>query len=801
MQQQPYLYPARTSSRWQTHTLISGATYHPDPDAAQQEEEEYDCENPSSGYVPPPVTEIVVSPENVQEWGPLLEAVQAQLAKAQQEAPPPPPPAPTMEEEEAKGARLLRLAGYGGQGGLGKHGRGIEDPLVAESTHIGGHGGLGFSNVPKRQRHQHNASSLPSLDDLVREVRWTPEWLSSSASGLRDDVLAFLSATTKPAPGDDLKVKEDLKEDDRYRELCMRLNQCKGLLDTVDSRQLHDARTRALVFEHVGHHQKSSASEVNRAKLKLVELDAAADGELVTVAQPGYGPFSVVELCGAPGGWLRYMIEKLQWRMHVTAMSLQSEKGLRYKLPLGLLHGMFEDFPGSVATPRPGDITHAPNIWALRDHVAKFTKAHLVTADGAADSDANHKYNEQEALNEPILRHEIAAALGCLRPGGILILKCFTLFHLSSRCLLFLLYALFHRVSLVQLTRSRASNSEWYVWAEGYSPSCSENQTLNTALLEALIGPEPNPSFMAFLAQRMARDDNFQNYVDAAIQYKTHQQLVALEQIVRCIEDPTYLATDSSMANLQRSAAEICQHHWAESLDSDINSFLPRQCWDVQQQFPPGYFRTCSREEKVHYGSVLCRYPYWTATQPPHHHDPSRRKSGGVRDLMAERHGIEAWRAVLLPRLLTLCSSSSSSASSLGFLLATESKVWWIQTQHSRQGTVSTTCTPCVIGKAMKANFLPADTLLECSLHACQRLRQNIMELQSVTAHGYWFLPYHAHPILTALLRFNRHVPAYLHQSALPSAPELVQSNPPLLAEFVQYVGRAYGTAGIILSA
>ena len=698
------------------------------------------------------------------------------------------------------GERLLRQAGYSGQGALGKHHTGALD-FLQPSNHIGGHGGLGYANAPKRQRHdddkQQEQRDIPSLNQLQQEVRWQPDWLQAP-SELCSAVLNSLS-NNKSAPTP-VPTSTDDRSESYYTAMKAELDQLKNRLDTVDARQLREAGGRALWYDGVS----TDDDAVNRAKLKLVELDAAAEGELITALANGSGPLHIVELCGAPGGFLTYIVQKLQWRGHVTGMTLRQEgrlSSLRYKEPRDIMPEIFEPFEGDTKSTRPGDVTCLQNLRALQQHVNKGGgRVHLVTADGSVDADTDHNYNQQESLNLPLLRAEVAGALCTLRPTGIFLLKCFDLFQKPSRLLLFLIYSIFERVALVRLTRSRQTNSEWYIWAEGLSVTATQ-EPCNSILVELLLEKKTSRWWDVMLAPRMDADWHFGQHVAAAIGAKFQQQRDALQRLVRCIEDPTYLV--SASADISRAAREQCLSYWQQALLVQPNIFTPSYGWDVHTQLSADYLRSCSGAERVHYSSANNKYPYWTTVDgtmqaskgagrypPSNHHEPS------IQNVLAERQGLDAWRAVLLPRLLNISNKTT------GFLLATSRDVWWIQAERTPRATTAISCIKCIVQQRLQqlqqqqqprlaTRFLPADTLLECTVEAGRMNAQNFYELDLVVVFGYWFLPYHSYPILAALVPFNRAVVS----STVPNndLSLLARGNPALVSEFVRYVRSSHG--------
>ena len=102
----------------------------------------------------------------------------------------------------------------------------------------------------------------------------------------------------------------------------------------------------------------------------------------------------------------------------------------------------------------------------------------LVTADGGVDDSTAP--NDQEENGADLHFCEMVAALGLLHKNGTFVLKMFTLFRESSRCILYILSSLFESVRVCKPTMSTPGNGEIYVVAMGF-------RGINKILLEALI--------------------------------------------------------------------------------------------------------------------------------------------------------------------------------------------------------------------------------------------------------------------------------------------------------------------------
>jgi len=176
--------------------------------------------------------------------------------------------------------------------------------------------------------------------------------------------------------------------------------------------------------------------------------------------------FNSVHLCEAPGAFvlatnhfLRSRYPAVRWDWVATTLA-DSEIGDDYSL----LHYTAPHWNfGADAT---GDIRSIENIQELYSDCGRrfgFCRggADLVTADGSVD--CSQKPKEQESTVAWLHMCEVVAAIGLLSPGGMIVLKMFTLFEDSSVDILYLLSCFFTDVEVCKPITSAPGNSETYV--------------------------------------------------------------------------------------------------------------------------------------------------------------------------------------------------------------------------------------------------------------------------------------------------------------------------------------------------
>uniref|UniRef100_A0A8C7GYF8 Cap-specific mRNA (nucleoside-2'-O-)-methyltransferase 2 n=1 Tax=Oncorhynchus kisutch TaxID=8019 RepID=A0A8C7GYF8_ONCKI len=106
-----------------------------------------------------------------------------------------------------------------------------------------------------------------------------------------------------------------------------------------------------------------------------------------------------------------------------------------------------------------GDIMRQRHLLELQGFVGNMLSIDVVTR-WIRESPAP---DEQEALVASLHYCEAVAALFLLGPGGLFVLKMFTLYEHSSLCLLYLLYCCLRSVSVFKPGTSKEGNSEVYV--------------------------------------------------------------------------------------------------------------------------------------------------------------------------------------------------------------------------------------------------------------------------------------------------------------------------------------------------
>mmetsp|Transcript_23909 Transcript_23909/g.66352 ORF Transcript_23909/g.66352 Transcript_23909/m.66352 type:complete len:412 (+) Transcript_23909:83-1318(+) len=245
-----------------------------------------------------------------------------------------------------------------------------------------------------------------------------------------------------------------------------------GVYELTARQEFNQARSRCNPFEILGERRGLGRLFLNRAAVKLANIDALINFELTTPTIPtqldhDYGrqyPFVFVDLCGAPGGFSEYIIRRCQNEgigpVFGYGMSLIGSNEHGDATPWKLNSSAYLENPclrqyriceGKTGT---GDVF----VWENVEHLINLmqndcihqgnygvhnnenndangsegygqrmdteqSKAHLVVVDGGFD--AQRDCEDQEAIAQKLIVCEAAAALACLRRGGTLVMKMF----------------------------------------------------------------------------------------------------------------------------------------------------------------------------------------------------------------------------------------------------------------------------------------------------------------------------------------------------------------------------------------
>lgn len=214
--------------------------------------------------------------------------------------------------------------------------------------------------------------------------------------------------------------------------------------------------------------------------------------KLVNVSDPSSPEIKTVHVCEAPGAficatnhYIKLNCKDAKWSWIANSLNPYYEGND--------LSAMIDEDKLIVETiahwifgeDNTGNIMSSANIHKIWEQARSMGKIDLVTGDGSVSCIDNP--NEQEEDTAPLHFSEIVCGLGCLKQGGNLVVKGFTLFEHPSICNLYLLSCLFERFSVFKPATSKAGNSETYLVGIGFKGISKE-------FLEALLLHVGDPS-------------------------------------------------------------------------------------------------------------------------------------------------------------------------------------------------------------------------------------------------------------------------------------------------------------------
>lgn len=400
---------------------------------------------------------------------------------------------PSSVLPRSKGAELMAKMGYKEGTGLGKSEQGRTEliPLSKQRGRIG----LGHeSNLAIGRDFEQTWDA--SLEE--KTVEESVSWISAPDS-IRSNIFENLS-TDWIVIGD---RKETIDDEDRFCDgkLLRDMLAAKTMFETLEDRELREARNRANPYETIG-----SAFFQNRAAMKVANLDRVFDWiitkedvnslekkhptEMIRLSDGTSVPregrntdrnkplFYFADVCAGPGGFTEYVL----WRKGFCnakgfGFTLRGKDDFKLERFQASAPEFFEPFYGKGKSrgkdgrgDGDGDVTVPQNIIDFEEVVRKGTDdvgVDLMMADGGFSVAGQE--NIQEILSKRIYLCQFLVALSVVRPeteahsGGIFFCKLFDIFTPFSVGLVYLMYIAFKRISLHKPNTSRPANSERYI--------------------------------------------------------------------------------------------------------------------------------------------------------------------------------------------------------------------------------------------------------------------------------------------------------------------------------------------------
>eukprot|EP00927_Polykrikos_kofoidii_P046419 TRINITY_DN4066_c0_g1_i1.p1 TRINITY_DN4066_c0_g1~~TRINITY_DN4066_c0_g1_i1.p1 ORF type:complete len:873 (-),score=136.88 TRINITY_DN4066_c0_g1_i1:203-2821(-) len=274
----------------------------------------------------------------------------------------------------------------------------------------------------------------------------------------------------------------------------------------------------------------------NRAGAKLEEL-ATAVGLLDGVPRGS----AFLDLCGGPGAWSLFLLEKKELALSGFGFTLRTGAGSAEDWQAEDKDQWYpdlqrrEDWCAIWGADDSGDLLKPCNI----DHCVKKLPSDgvfLCLADGGF-SGTEIPQNELELYFYRLLLAEFHMAARCLKPGGRFVCKMYTTFSAATASLLYIATRLFESVELVKPQSSRATGPEKYLSAFGFRPR-QETKDIRAALARAhAVGNGDSPLTTPLLtpivsADNLSRDSVFTEALRQASLVLAERQTQALRAVV-----------------------------------------------------------------------------------------------------------------------------------------------------------------------------------------------------------------------------------------------------------------------------
>jgi len=337
-------------------------------------------------------------------------------------------------------------------------------------------------------------------------------------------------------------------------------------------RSLMQRVAREQLFPHSG---KEGTEHENRAGEKLEEL-ASAVGLLEGVPKNS----AFLDLCGGPGAWSQFLLEKPELAMKGFGFTLRSHSGEK-----GDWNAEEKDdwYPELSESPNwtalwgedgTGDLLKPKNLehctQQLRDQGGVF----LCLADGGF-SDKAIPPNQLELYFYRLFLAELLTAASCLQPGGRFVCKLYTSCSAATSALLFLTTRLFDDVAIVKPMTSRVAGPERYLYASGFRAGAETTEVRAALSASQAFGAGASPLQTPLLtpiveANELSKDTQFLEQLRTMVSTLCWRQAGALQAIVdraEYLEDIALDAADESAKHAkywEAAAAVQREIHMAE---------------------------------------------------------------------------------------------------------------------------------------------------------------------------------------------------------------------------------------------
>lgn len=369
-------------------------------------------------------------------------------------------------------------------------------------------------------------------------------------------------------------------------------------------RSLMQRVAREQLFPHSG---KEGAEHENRAGEKLEELSTAV-GLLQGVPKNS----AFLDLCGGPGAWSQFLLEKSELALRGFGLTLRSNSGDQDDwnaqekddwYPDLLDDARWSPLWGEDST---GDLLKPGNLQHSAQELSKQGGVFLCVADGGF-SDKAIPPNLLELYFYRLFLAELLMATSCLQEGGRFVCKLYTAFSPATSSLLFLCTRLFDNVAIVKPMTSRVAGPERYLYASGFRLGAETDEIHQVLSHSQAVGAGASPLQTPLLspiipAIELCEDSGFLGQLKVMVSTLCERQASALEGIVERAEHLEVMALDAaqkSARNAKRweaAAALQREAHLAERAAERAAKAEQRDRENIRQRDDCENIRPCSQQ-------------------------------------------------------------------------------------------------------------------------------------------------------------------------------------------------------------
>lgn len=347
-------------------------------------------------------------------------------------------------------------------------------------------------------------------------------------------------------------------------ELRAELDETRARLDDKDliTWGRHTSRTDLASFVMPDMRRKNVNIECQlftRAWCKLMEMLIAFPVIDMKKRKNSNGAINCLFLCEAPGSFIhsvKYYVHsinpKVQFNWMASTLNPYYEQMDLIKTSIGddrLIQRKETYGNWFFGVDDTGDLL---DIDMMKQICCKYTegKVHLVTCDGGIS--CIDEPDKQEQLSFPLIFNQFITAINCLKPGGSLILKMFTLFTSQSLTLVYLLVQLFEKVNCFKPVLSKSGNSEIYLVCTKLNRSTTDLITVITSQYFSKLRENCDTLSISSLLDEYEISQFFiQQFFDCSVLFMEHQK----EAIIRNLEiyaDPNREEIYSSLDRIKK---------------------------------------------------------------------------------------------------------------------------------------------------------------------------------------------------------------------------------------------------------